>query len=89
MWAFVVVPVVWNFWFRRMANALEIIGGICHVIFLIATIGVLAGLGQRGSSAFVFNTLTHDVSGWTNPLVAWAIGTSVVAFPTVGEWERS
>jgi hypothetical protein len=81
MWGFVVIPVVWNFWFRKMLNTLEMIGGICHVIFFIVSIITLVCLAQRSDSSYVFNTLTNDVSGWTNPGVAFSLGLLTVTFP--------
>jgi hypothetical protein len=81
MWAFVVIPVVWNFWFRRMLNTLEMIGGICHVIFFIVSIITLVVLAERSPASFVFNTLWHDISGWNNPGVAFSIGLLTVTFP--------
>jgi Amino acid permease len=83
MWCFVIIPVIWNFWFRRMLNTLEMIGGICHVVFFIVSIITLVVLAQRSSASFVFNTLTADIniSGWTNPGVAFSLGMLTVTFP--------
>lgn len=81
MWGFVVIPVVWNFWFRKMLNTLEMIGGICHVIFFIVSIITLVCLAQRSDASYVFNTLTTGVSGWTNPGVAFSLGMLTVTFP--------
>jgi amino acid transporter len=84
MWGFIVLPVVWNLWFRRLLNTLEMIGGICHVVFFIVSVITLAILARRSTPDFVFNTLTNDLSGWTNPTVAWSIGLLTVAFPITG-----
>jgi hypothetical protein len=81
MWGFVVVPVVWNFWFRRILNTLEIIGGICHVVFFIVSVITLVVLAKGSPASFVFNTLCHDLSGWNNPGVAFGIGFITVTFP--------
>jgi hypothetical protein len=89
MWGFILVPLVWNLYCRRLLNVLETIGGICHVIFFIVSITVLAVLARRGSSEFVWNTLTHDVSGWTNPAICRGIGIMTVAFPITSESGRS
>jgi hypothetical protein len=32
----------------------------------------------------VFNTLTHDISGWTNPGVAFGLGLLTMTFPITG-----
>lgn len=85
MWAFVIVPVLCNFWFRKLLNTLEMIGGICHFVFLVISVITLAVLARRSTADFVFNTLTHDLSGWTNPAIAWSIGLLTVTFPITGE----
>ncbi|KAF2185768.1 amino acid transporter [Zopfia rhizophila CBS 207.26] len=84
MWAFTILPFIGNFWFRRLLNPLETIGAICHVVFFIITIITLVVLAQRSTPDFVFNTLTHDVSGWSNAAVAWGIGLLTVTFPLAG-----
>ena len=81
MWGFVILPVAWNFYFRRALNTMEMIGGVCHVVFFIISVIVLVVLARRSDSSFVFNTLTHDISGWTNPVVAWGVGLLTVTFP--------
>ena len=84
MWGFILVPVLWNFYFRRMLNTLEMVGGVCHVVFFIVSVITLAVCARRSSSEFVWNTVTHDLSGWTNPTVAWGLGLLTVAFPVTG-----
>ncbi|KAI1842938.1 hypothetical protein JX266_010956 [Neoarthrinium moseri] len=42
-------------------------------------------MAQRSSARYVFQTLTHDVSGWTNPAVAWGIGLLTVTYPLTGD----
>ncbi|KAG9229523.1 amino acid/polyamine transporter I [Amylocarpus encephaloides] len=81
MWGFVIIPVVWNFWFRRMLNTLEMIGGICHVIFFIVSVTTLAVLAERSSASFVFNTIWDEFSGWDNKGVAFSLGMVTVTFP--------
>lgn len=81
MWAFVVLPVVWNFWFRKMLNTLEMIGGICHVVFFIISIVTLVVLAERSTASFVFNNLWNSYSGWENPGVAFSLGIITVTFP--------
>ena len=81
MWDFVVISVVWNFWFRRMLYTLEMIGGICDVIFFIVSITLLVLLAERSDASYVFNILTTDLSGWTNPCIAFSLGLLTVTFP--------
>ena len=33
MWSFFVIPVIWSFYCRRLLSTLEMVSGICHVIF--------------------------------------------------------
>jgi hypothetical protein len=81
MWAFIVGPVICNLFLRRVLNVLETIGGICHVLFFVISIAVLTTLAERSTTEFVFNTLTRDVSGWSNPGVAWSLGLLTTVFP--------
>lgn len=81
MWAFIFVPTVANLFLRRVLNTFETIGGVCHVLFFAAVIITLVTLAERSTAGFVFNTLTNDLSGWTNPGVAWSIGLLTVTFP--------
>lgn len=81
MWAFVILPVVWNFWFRKMLNTLEMIGGICHVLFFIVSLVTLVVLAERSTASFVFNNLWNSYSGWENPGVAFSLGIITVTFP--------
>ncbi|KAF2786422.1 amino acid transporter [Melanomma pulvis-pyrius CBS 109.77] len=84
MWAITIFPFLGNFWFRKLLNPLEAVGAICHVVFFIVSIVTLVVLAQRSSVDFVFNTLTHDASGWTSPAVAWGLGLLSVTYPLTG-----
>lgn len=85
MWAFIVIPIVVNLYLRKVLNVLQIFGGVCHVVFFIASVITLAILAQRSSTDYVFKTLTHDVSGWTNPGLAFGLGLLTMTFPVGGE----
>jgi choline transport protein len=85
MWAITIFPFLGNFWLRKLLNPLEAVGAICHVVFFIVSIITLVVLAQRSSVDFVFNTLTHDISGWTNPAVAWGLGLLTVTYPLTGK----
>lgn len=50
-----------------------------------ASIVTLVVLAEHSSIGYVFRTLTTDVSGWTNPPVAWGIGLLTVTYPLTGE----
>jgi hypothetical protein len=85
MLGFIVIPLAWNFYFRRLAIAIEWIGAICHFATFIASIIVLAVMGQWGNSKYVWKTLTHDQSGWTDPAICWGIGLITLTLPLSGE----
>ncbi|KAF6793771.1 LPXTG-domain-containing protein [Colletotrichum sojae] len=79
-----VLPFLCNLWFRRFLDAFEIVGGILHVALFVVFVAVLAALGQRSSTDYVFRTLTWDVSGWNNPGVSWGLGLLTVTFSVTG-----
>lgn len=84
MIATMVVPLFFNLWFRKVINILEHFAGILHICLFIVYIAVLASLGPKSNPDFVFKTLTHDVSGWTNPGVAWCLGLLSATFSVSG-----
>jgi amino acid transporter len=84
MWAITIFPFLGNFWFKKLLAPLEAVGAICHVVFFIVSIITLVVLAQRSTVDYVFNTLTHDASGWTNPVVAWGLGLLTVTYPLAG-----
>lgn len=88
-WAFIVFPVICNVYGRRLLAPLEIIGGVCHLLFFICTVVILVVLAPRSTAEFVFTTSVSDISGWTNPGVAWCIGLLSTTFPLVGEFNDS
>ena len=85
MISFIAVLVFCNCYFRRLLYTLEMIGVIVHIAFFVISIIILAVMADWGSSKFVFNTLTHDQSGWTNPAACWGLGLLTVAYPLLGE----
>ena len=84
MWGLILVPFVFNLWFRQLLNTFELLGGLLHIIFFIASIITLAVLAQRSTPDFVFNTLTTGQSGWTNAGVSWGLGLLTVTFAVSG-----
>lgn len=85
MWGFICLPLLLNLYFRKLVNIFETIGGVCHILFFFINIITLTVLAKRSTNEYVFKTLTHDVSGWTNPGVAWGIGLLTVTFPISGK----
>jgi len=85
MWLFILIPLIFNLWFRRILNAFETAGSIVHVVFFIVSITTLTALAKRSTPSYVFGTLVNNISGWTNPAVSWGIGLLTVTFPVVGK----
>lgn len=87
MWALTLCPFIGNFWLPRFINIMETSGAICHVVFFLASIITLAAKAEKSSIDYVFNTLTHDISGWENPTVAWGLGLLTVTYPLTGKYD--
>jgi hypothetical protein len=85
MWAITVALLIWNFYFRKWINAVEMIGGVSVFVFLLATVIVLAVGAPKNTSEFVFKTLTHGESGWNDPAICWGIGALTAILSLVGE----
>lgn len=74
MWAAAAAALVCNLFFRRILNAFETIGGICHVLFFVIVVVILACMAERSTPSFVFGTLTSDLSGWNNSGISFHLG---------------
>jgi choline transport protein len=85
MWFFIITPVIANLWFRKLLNSFQIIGGVCHVVFFLASIITLILLAERSTTDYVFKTITNDITGWTNPGVAFGLGLLTMTYPIGGE----
>ena len=84
IWALTLLPFILNLWFRKLLNAFELIGGICHFLFFIIAIVTLSVLAERSTPQFVFRNFTRGISGWENPGVTWGIGLLASAFAVNG-----
>lgn len=63
---------------------IELIGGICHVVFYVMVLVTLVVLAPRSSASFVF---TEFVNGgqWASDGVSWCVGLLTVVYCFVGE----
>jgi choline transport protein len=84
MIATMVVPFIFNLWFRKVLDTFEMAGGILHIILFIVFIVVLIVFGPKSNPEFVFNTLISDASGWNNSGVSWGLGLLTVTFSVTG-----
>lgn len=73
-----------NLWFKKVLNFMEGVAGILHISLFVVFIAMFICLGKRNDNEFVFKTLVHDQSGWTNPGVAWGIGILTMTFSMSG-----
>lgn len=48
MWAFILVPLVFDVWFKTLVNAFELIGRLLHIIFFMVSIWY--HLGHHGGA---------------------------------------
>lgn len=74
MWAFLTIPVLCNVFGRKLLKAVEIVGGVLHVIFFIVTVTTLAVMSERSTAEFVFTESWFGQSGWESEGVQWCIG---------------
>ncbi|KAI8227549.1 Choline transport protein [Colletotrichum sp. SAR 10_86] len=79
-----IIPFLFNLWFRKLLDVLELLGGVLHLALFVAFIAVLVASGQRSSNDYVFETLTSDVSGWNNSGASWGLGLLTVTFSVTG-----
>ena len=77
-------PLVFNLYFRRLLNTLEMSGGVLHICLFIIVMVILIVCGPRNSNEFVFKTLTWEISGWNNKGVSWGLGLLGLTFSTSG-----
>lgn len=85
MWLLIIIPFVLNLWVRKFLNVLEMLGGILHFMFFVASIIVLLVLARRSSNDFVWDTLFVGQSGWNNPALNFNLGLLTVTFSVSGK----
>lgn len=84
MWAITLVVLSINVWGIKLLPVIEVVAGICHLVFFIALLVPLVVLAPRSSPGFVFTRLINDQSGWTNPGISWCLGLLTVTWCFVG-----
>jgi len=84
MIATMIVPFIFNLWFRKVLDTFEMAGGILHIVLFIVFIVVLIVFGPKSDPDFVFKTLISDASGWNNSGVSWGLGLLTVTFSVTG-----
>ncbi|KAJ6103054.1 hypothetical protein N7486_005481 [Penicillium sp. IBT 16267x] len=84
MWAIVTVVGFINIYGIKILPALQMLGGIMHIIFFIAIIIPLVLLSRRSTSQFVFTQLMTTEEGWQSKGVAWCLGMLTVTYCFLG-----
>ncbi|KAK5710287.1 hypothetical protein LTR17_018993 [Elasticomyces elasticus] len=74
MWAFLALPVLGNVYGRKLLKAVEIMGGVLHIVFFVVTITTLAVMARRSTAKFVFTESFFGQSGWESEGVQWSLG---------------
>lgn len=67
MWAIIALMVVVNIWGIRLLPAIELIGGICHVLFFVLLLVTVAVLGGGNKPASFVCESNH---GLMRPLIS-------------------
>jgi amino acid transporter len=85
MIATMIVPFVFNLWFRKILDAFEITGGVLHICLFIVFIVVLIVFGPKSSNEFVFETLLWQDSGWNSKGLSFGLGILPATFALTGK----
>lgn len=83
MWAIISLMLIINIWGIRLLPMVELIGGICHIVFFIMILITLVVLSPRQPASFVFTEFINS-SGWSSDTVSWCIGLLTVVYSLVG-----
>ncbi|KAL2867846.1 putative amino acid permease [Aspergillus lucknowensis] len=84
IWAVLLIPLVVNIYARRLLSAVEVLGGIIHIVFFPAVLVTLIVLGSRNSSEWVWTHFENSMSGWHNDGVIWSVGLLTAVYTLSG-----
>jgi amino acid transporter len=73
-----------NVWGIRLLPSIQLMGGICHVVFFFALSIPLILLADRSTPDFVFTTLINE-GGWSSNGVSWCVGLLTVTYCFMGK----
>jgi hypothetical protein len=73
-----------NVWGIRLLPSIQLMGGICHVVFFFALSVPLILLADRSTPDFVFTTLINE-AGWSSDGVSWCVGLLTVTYCFMGK----
>jgi hypothetical protein len=68
----------------RILPTIQVVGGLCHVIFFLVLIVPLVLLAPRSTADFVFTAFLNE-AGWKSDGVSWCVGLITVTFCFMGK----
>ncbi|KAK5123027.1 hypothetical protein LTR85_003593 [Meristemomyces frigidus] len=83
MWAVISIMFAINLWGIRVLPMIELLGGVCHVVFFVMILVALVVLAPQSSADFVFTDFVNG-GGWASDGVSWSIGLLTVVYCFVG-----
>ncbi|KAK5133339.1 hypothetical protein LTR08_007864 [Meristemomyces frigidus] len=83
MWAVIAIMFSFNLWGMRILPMIELLGGICHIVFFIMILVALVVLAPQSSPKFVFTEFLNG-GGWASDGVSWSVGLLTVVYCFVG-----
>ena len=83
VWAVMIFSFAVNVYGIKILPVIQLVGGICHVVFFVALIIPLVLLSPRSTAEFVF-TETLSNGGWSDGL-SWCIGLLTVTYCFLGK----
>lgn len=83
MWAITLITFIVNVFAIKLLPIIELIGGICHLVFFVALLVPLVTLAPRSTDEFVWTASVNESGGYSNG-ISWCIGLLTVTYSFVG-----
>lgn len=82
-WALCLLTFAGNVYGIRLLPAIQLMGGLCHVIFFFCLVIPLILLAPRSTPDFVFTQLINQ-GGWSSDGISWCVGLLTVTYCFMG-----
>ena len=73
-----------NVWGIRLLPAIELVGGICHVLFFVIVLITLVVLSPKQQASFVFTKFLNN-GGWPSDGVSFCVGLLTAVYSLSGK----
>ena len=83
MWAIMLLMFVINVWGIRLLPIIELIAGICHVVFFFVLLIALVVLAPQRPASFVFTEFLNN-GGWPSDGVSFCVGLLTAVYSLSG-----